>query len=166
MSNPKLLEPKNVEIVTANGDTKTFIFSKFPAIAGREIIAKYPLSSLPKVGDYSTSEETMIKLMHYVAIPVEGGEPLRLSNVDLINNHTCDWETLAKIELGMVEYNCTFFTKAGAIQGFIDLCLERVAPMLSKILTTSVEALSRVDSQLTSNSETSSPSKRPSSSGN
>lgn len=149
-----LLEPKTVPITTASGKEKIFILSKFPAITGREIIAKYPMSSLPKIGDYATNEETMLKLMHYVAVPTENGEHIRLSTVDLINNHTCDWETLVKIELLQVEYNCTFFTKDGAIQGFIDLCLERIAPMLSKILTTSVQALSQLDSQLTSNSET------------
>ena len=62
-----------IEAKTVTIDDKEFIISKFPAVAGREIIAKYPFSSLPKLGDYKINEETMLKLMHYVAVTIEPG---------------------------------------------------------------------------------------------
>ena len=68
-----MIEPLEVKITTQKGDEKTFIISKFPAIQGREIICKYPLSGMPKLGDYQVNEETMIKLMSFVAVPTDNG---------------------------------------------------------------------------------------------
>lgn len=148
-----LREPKSVQIMTQNKVEKAFIISKFPTILGREIIAKYPLSSLPKVGDYNVSEETMLKLMTCVAIPMESGNPLRLSTRELVENHVPDWETLVKIEAKMLEYNTSFF-EHGLVQGFIDHLLQKLAPILSQTLTLSLQALSKLDTQLIPNSET------------
>lgn len=152
MQNSPILEPKVESITCQDGTEKSFIFSKFPATAGREIISAYPVSNLPKLGDYGVSEATMLKLMSHVAVQTEAG-PLRLSTRALVDNHVPDWEALAKIEMGMLEYNCSFF-QAGAVPGFIDLLLEKAAPMLSKILTSSLQALSEANTQLGSNSET------------
>ena len=153
MADAPLLQPKEITIEDGS-ETRTYLISKFPAIAGRRIIANYPLSALPKLGDYSVNEATMIELMGYVAVPRENGEPMRLSTPALINNHLPSWEALAKIEGAMLEYNCSFFTVNGALQGFIDLLLEKAAPTLSKILILSLQALSNAAQQPTSNSET------------
>ena len=59
----KFLEPEEIEIETAKGDKKTFILSKFPATVGREVILKYPTANAPKIGDYETSEDTMLKVI-------------------------------------------------------------------------------------------------------
>ncbi len=100
-----LLEPKQIEI-----EGKQFIISKFPAIAGRKIITQYPLSGLPKIGEYGVNEEIMFKLMGYVGVLIKGQEtPLLLSTEALIDNHVGNWEILAKIEMAMLEYNCSFF---------------------------------------------------------
>lgn len=152
MAQKPLLEPKNVDIVTGSGATKTFIISKFPAIAGRRIIAKYPLSAMPKIGDYEVNQETMLEAMSYVAVPVEGAEPLRLSDANMVDNHIPDWETLAKLELALMEYNCSFFAN-GAIQSFIEVLVSKAAPILSQIVTSSVQVLSKMETQLGSNSE-------------
>ena len=77
-----MIEPKTVVIYG-----KEFILSKFPAIAGREIIAKYPLSGLPKIGDYALNEETMLKLMCYVAVNAGADVPLCLNTAALVDNH-------------------------------------------------------------------------------
>ncbi len=125
----ELLEPKTVTI-----DGREFILSKFPAVAGREIIAKYPLSSVPKLGDYAVNEETMLKLMNYVAVGIDPVRPLRLSTVALVNNHTGGWETLAKIEIAMLEYNCSFF-RDGRISTLLEDIAQKVPAWISKILT-------------------------------
>jgi hypothetical protein len=114
-----LLEPK---IATING--KDFYLSKFPAVAGREIIAKYPLSGLPKLGDYKVNEETMLKLMNFVAVQ-KGDASIRLSTPALIDNHVGDWETLARIEIAMLEYNCSFFQN-GRVSTFLEDTAQKV----------------------------------------
>jgi len=114
-----LIEPKEITLPLPDGTEKTYLLSKFPAVAGREIVAKYPLSNMPAIGDYQVSEEIMLKLMAYVAVPRAEGEPLRLTTRALVDNHVTSWETLARLELAMMEYNCSFFT-VGKISNFSD----------------------------------------------
>ncbi len=122
-----MLEPKEIEI-----EGKTYIISKFPAVAGREILAKYPTSGLPKIGDYAINEETMLKLMCYVAVPQEHG-PLKLTNRALIDNHVKSWEALAKIEIAMMEYNCSFFQN-GRVLSFLNDFAQKLPAWVSKML--------------------------------
>ena len=137
-----LLSPKEIEI---NG--KTYILSKFPAVAGREIITQYVASGIPKIGDYKVNEEMMLKLMCYVAVPMQNGTPLPLNNRMLIDNHVCGedaWETLGKIEIAMMEYNCSFF-RNGRISTFFDDFARKLPAWITKISM----ALSAQSSQTT-----------------
>lgn len=129
-----MIEPKEIVITTQKGVEKTFILSKFPAVQGREIIAKYPLSAMPKLGDYAVNEETMLKLMAFVAVPRESGEPLRLTTRGLIDNHVPDWETLARIEVAMMEYNVSFFGN-GKGSTFLEAITKKAQAFLSQTLT-------------------------------
>jgi hypothetical protein len=95
-----LREPIEKEILG-----KTFILSKFPAIAGREIAAKYAAAGFPNIKDYTANEDTMIKLMSYVAVPIQGAAPQTLSTRALIDNHVGDWQLLITIENAMMDYN-------------------------------------------------------------
>lgn len=114
-----MLQPKEIRIKTQAGDERVYILSKFPAIAGREIVAKYPLSAVPKLGDYAVNEETMLKLMGYVGVPIEGrAEPLRLTTRALIESHVPEWETLARVEVAMMEYNVSFFGNGRTLGSF------------------------------------------------
>ena len=125
-----LLEPIEKEI-----DGKIFILSKFPAVAGREIIANYSLSAIPKIGDYAVNEQMMLKLMSYVGVVCKGmNEPLRLTTQALIDNHVGGWETLAKVEMSMLELNCSFFQN-GLISKFLDDSAQKLDTWITQILT-------------------------------
>lgn len=128
------IQPKEITIKTQAGTGKTFILSKFPATVGREIFCKYPLSAMPKVGDYAVNEETMVKCLSYAFAITESGTQLRLSNKALIDNHVPDWETLAKLEYAMLEYNGSFFGN-GKVSGFLELMTAKLPELTSKILT-------------------------------
>lgn len=128
-----MIEPKEVTIETQRGESRVYVLSKFPAIQGREIIAKYPLSAMPKLGDYQVNEETMLKLMGFVAVPQDGREPLRLSTRALVDNHVPDWETLARIEFAMMEYNVSFFGN-GKGSTFLEAITQKAQAFLSKTL--------------------------------
>lgn len=104
-----LLEPKEITLKTTRGNDKTFILSKLPAIAGREIMAKYPVANMPKLGEYEQSEETMLKLMAFVGVITPTGDTINLTSRALVDNHVEDWETLAKLEWSQLEYNASFF---------------------------------------------------------
>ena len=138
-----MLESKEVSIKTQAGVDKKFILSKFPAIAGREIIAKYPLSGMPKLGDYQVNEETMLKLMCYVSAKTADGGQIALTTRELIDNHIPDWETLARIEIEMMGYNCSFFQQ-GKISSFLDTIKANAE---QSILSTLTDLLGRLSQQ-------------------
>ena len=139
-----LLQPLEKEIPLPNGGTKSFVISKFPATVGREIITQYPTSAAPKIGDYRLNEDLMFKLLCYVGVPVSGSEPIMLTTRDLVNNHVPDWETLVKIEWAMMQYNSSFFEN-GKMLSFLDLMKGQLEGLVSKMLTSFVQSLSKND---------------------
>jgi hypothetical protein len=140
-----MIEQKAVDIPLANGGTKQFLISKFPAVAGREIVAKYPLSAMPKLGDYAVNEETMLKLMAYVEVQT-GDTKIALTTRALIDNHVPDWECLGRIELEMMQYNCSFF-RNGSISSFFGNIAQKLPALITKILTDSLQPLSAKSKQ-------------------
>jgi len=142
-----MIEPKEIEI-----DGKKYIISKFPAIAGREIVAKYPMTALPKVGDYQLNEEAMLKLMSYVAIEIKDGHKINLITKALIDSHVTSWEVLAKLEIAMMQYNVSFFPQ-GRISTFFEDTARSVLAKTSKILTAFLEQLSPKEKPPSPNSE-------------
>lgn len=123
----QLIKPKEITILNTENLEKNYIISKFPAIIGREIYAKYPMTGLPKIGDYSENEATMLKLMSYVAVPTESGTPLRFTTRQLIENHIESWETLIKIEKEMLVYNFSFFQNGQTSDLFAGLAQKALA---------------------------------------
>ena len=150
-----LLEPKKTEI-----DGKTYILHKFPCIAGREIISKYPLSSVPKLGDYATNEEVMLKLMSYVCAISKNKDgkvlEVQLNDKMLVEKHVPSWETLIKIEKAMLEYNCSFLEE-GLISSFLGDLVQNFPQWISKMLTGLLEGLSEQEKLRSTNSEQSTP---------
>lgn len=144
MSN--LLDTKEIEIVDQRGETRKFYLSKFPAVQGREIMAKYPVSNMPKLGDYAVSQEVMLKLMKFVGVKT-GDIVIPLSSQDLIDNHVRDWETLAKLELAMMGYNCSFFQN-GRILDSLSGFAQKMLPKALKMLMDSLGQLSQAGKQL------------------
>lgn len=134
-----MIEPKEITITDQAGVERTYIIHKFPAVAGREIVTKYPLSNIPRVAEYGQSEEVMFKLMAYVGVPVAGNPPLMLTTRALVDNHMPDWETLMKVEMAVLEYNVSFFGK-GAISGFFESIAPKAAAWISKTLIPSLVA--------------------------
>jgi len=126
------LKPKEVEIDTEDG-VKTFVLSRIPAVQAREIITQYPLTALPRVGEYKSNEAMMYKLMAYVQVKTETGTLIPLSTMEIINNHCPTWEVLAKLEMGMIEYNTTFFQN-GRSSSFLEAIAPKVRALISQML--------------------------------
>lgn len=143
-----LLEPKEVEIPLPDGSKKTYVISKFPATVGREICTQYPLSAVPKLGEYARNAELGRQLMCYVGIPgaAPGGEALMLKSEQLINNHVPDFETLLRIEMTMMEYNCSFFA-LGKASSYFEMLVAKVQVLVMKMLTDFSAQSSKKDTQ-------------------
>ena len=139
-----LIDPKEITI-NFEGEELKFNISKFPATVGREIISKYPVANMPKLGDYAVSQETMLKLMQYV----ERVYPDRvqvLTSETLINNHIPSWEVLAKLEVMMIEYNCSFFRNGKALD-FLKKSMSLAEPKIIEMLTALSGKLSQAEKQ-------------------
>lgn len=134
-----MIEPKELTLTTQAGVSKTFLLSKFPAVAGREIVTKYPVSNVPKIGDYQQSEEVMLKLMAFVAVQPAEGAPILLTTRALVDNHVGDWETLAKLEWAQLEYNVSFFGN-GLNSDFFENFSQKAVKWISQTLIPSLAA--------------------------
>lgn len=138
-----LIQPKDITITDGEGKERHFVLSKFPAIAGREIVAKYPVANMPATGDYSVSQEIMKKLMSYVGVKL-GDKVVPMVGDHFINEHCGDWEVLAKLEMAMMEYNCSFF-RNGRASTFFQEVARKYLPKIFEMLTDSLVQSSQAE---------------------
>lgn len=110
---------KEIDITNDDGTVSTFTIRKFKPIAGREIVMGYPLSALPKVGDYDKNETLMLKLMTTVSVKI-GERDLYLSTPDLVDNHVKGWNSLVMLEYEVLKYNCSFLSDPKQTLTFAD----------------------------------------------
>lgn len=148
----ELIKPEEITLQDDDGNSHTYTLSNFDAVQGREIIMKYPLSALPKLGDYEVSQATMLKLMSYVAVPQADDRQLRLTTLALVNNHVQSWEMLGKLEMAMLEKNCRFF-RDGRSFDFLERAAQMFMEKISEILTSSSAVSSPPSVPPTTNSE-------------
>jgi hypothetical protein len=137
-----MIEPKEITLKTQAGEEKTYVISKFPAIQGREIVTKYPVSNVPKLGDYKQSEEVMLKLLAFTAVVTSEGAHLPLTTRALVDNHVPDWETLARLEWSQLEYNISFFgngLNSGSFESFSQKAVQWISQTLIPSLATSLQ---------------------------
>lgn len=137
-----MLEPVDKDIPLSTGGTKTYVLTKFPAVAGREIVTQYPSTGIPKVAEYKQNEEVMLKLMAYVGVRMDNGDVLMLRTKELVNNHVPGFEELMRIEWAMMEYNCSFF-RNGAASALFGNWSEKVQQLITKMLTGFLEQSSK-----------------------
>ena len=149
-----LLDPQEIIVKTLRGDERKYVISRFPAIPGREIVAGYPLTSVPKVGDYAANEAIMLKLMCFVGVPMPNGDVLELKTRALVDNHVPDYETLVRIEIEMMKYNTSFFGN-GEISTFfantVRTMLVKISPMLTHLSGQLSEAIKQRSANLKQN---------------
>lgn len=143
-----LLQPKEITI-EFEGEELKFNIGKFPATVGREIISKYPIANMPKIGEYQVSEEIMLKLMNYVERVYDDHTQV-LSNKALIDNHIPSWEVLIKIEAYVIDYNCSFFD-LGKVLNSLKEWKALAQPKNIKTLMDSLVSLSQAGKQLSKN---------------
>ena len=152
----ELIDPQPFECPLVDGGTKTYMLGKFTAIAGREIVTKYPLSNLPKVGDYQVSEDVMLKLMSHVGITRTDGQIIPLRTRELVNNHVPDFETLARIEMEMLKRNVSFF-RDGRTSVFFGGIAQAIQQLTSQTLTASLAQFLKAEKLPSENSPPSTP---------
>lgn len=143
-----LINPKEITI-DFEGEKLRYNIGKFPATVGREIISKYPVENMPKIGDYKMSEETMLKLMCYVE-RVYDDRVQELTSKTLVDNHVPSWEVLVKIEAFVIDYNCSFF-ELGKVLSSLKEWRALAEPKNIKTLMDSLVSLSQVGKQPSTN---------------
>lgn len=136
-----LLDPETVEIECQDGTKRSYNIGKFPAIAGRELVTMYPLTAVPKVGNYQANFDVVRKLMHYVEVPAETDAmgtvlrpAIRLVSDALIDNHVPDFEALYRLEFALIQKNCSFFQN-GKGRSFVESLAQNSMGKLTNVLT-------------------------------
>ncbi len=128
-----LIEPKEITLHTESGEKRIYILSKLDCIEGREFIFQYPISALPKLGNYALNKELMLMLMKHVAVPTENG-PLRLSTEGLVRNHAREPHLLIELEKQMIGYNFRFLLQE-TIWPFLKNFQNQITASIIKTLT-------------------------------
>jgi len=128
-----LLKEQELHLKTQDGEDVTYFISRFPAVQGREIIVNYPITAVPKVGNYKVNEEIMLKLMSFVETTKSDGTRVRLNSRTLVDNFVPDWETLGRIEVAMIEYNCSFF-RGGLNSDFLESISQKAVTWITQTL--------------------------------
>ena len=106
----QVLKSKIVTIADLDGVEKQFKIHRVPAVLGREIFTQYPITAIPKVGNYEANENLMLQLIQYAQVESEGSW-VALENRVLIDSHISCWEMLIKLEKELVQYNTGFLAK-------------------------------------------------------
>lgn len=133
------------------GKVWNYILTKFDAVTGRKIMTQYPLSGMPKIGDYDLNEQLMFLLMEHVCVEINGNL-LPLSTPQLIKNHCGDAEVLLKVEQAMMVKNFSFFRDGRSwdfLENFTQMLLGRISEMLTRLS----EQSSPTEKQPSTNSE-------------
>lgn len=129
-----MIKPQERRITDLDGVERVFMISRLPATVGREVVTQYPVTAMPKVGDYKANEAQMLLLMSHVAVVLDDGTQQRLTTKALIDNHTGDWECLARLEAEMIRYNTSFFSN-GKASTFFEAIAQQLRTLLSQTLT-------------------------------
>ena len=133
----ELLKTKTVSIADIDGKEREFILSRFSATVGREVFAKYAINAVPKLGEYTSNEEMMYRMMQYVGVKL-GDSIQTLSTQALVDNHTGDAETLVKLEWEMLRHNFSFFQN-GSLSNYLENLAQMFLVKLSQMLTPSLD---------------------------
>ena len=134
-----LIKPLEIEVKDIDGILHKFTISRLPAVAGREILAKYLGGTMPKVGDYKDNHESMLKMMKYVAVEIDG-ELQTLQTQALIDNHIPDTECLLRLEIEMIRHNTSFFGNAGS-SNLLDFLLQKIKASIPSNFKTQIVSL-------------------------
>ena len=134
-----LIKPLEVEVKDIDGNLHKFTISRLPAVAGREILAKYLGGTMPKVGDYKDNHESMLKMMKYVAVEIDG-QLQTLQTQALIDNHIPDTECLLRLEIEMIRHNTSFFGNAGS-SNLLDFLLQKIKASIPSNFKTQIVLL-------------------------
>lgn len=146
----ELIAPKEIQVKTLDGEERTYIISKMPALAAREVVTQYAITAMPKVGEYKANEELMLKMMNYVSAIKSDGGKIALSTRALIDNHVPDYETLMKLEAAMFDYNTSFFARGRSLLSSASF-EQKAAQWIFKMLTALSEQLSQKAKQPSTN---------------
>lgn len=142
-----LIEPKSITLPQSG----EFIISKLPCLVGREIMVRYPVSFVPKVGNYEVNEAMCLKMLQYVE-KVTPQRNIRLTDATLINQHIKPGGDIAILEKEMIMYNFDFL-RDGTASAFLESWRLKAEGKATKILTNLLDIWFRRNSRRTASSK-------------
>jgi len=103
-----LIDEKQTEV-----GGKTFLLSKIPSIASREILMNYSAGEKGELAADST--KTILRMLSYCSVDIAGTFQ-RLSTAEFIDAQIPSVKDLMKLEAEMLEYNFGFFGQGESLR--------------------------------------------------
>lgn len=144
-----LIKPLDITIKDLDGIERNYRISRFPTVAGLEIIARVPSNVATLSKQLPHLRELVLQMCKYVAVDVptdDGGtHEIILSTQALIDNHVPDSQSLLRILFELMRHNTPFFGRAD--QSILDYLADRLAALYPKL----IPMLTQLSQQLSAN---------------
>lgn len=134
------IEAQKYKLVEAMG--KVYKILQMGVYDTRKVCLTYPMSLIPKLGEYAINEELSNLLMKYVEVKVklpDGKEHwLRLDNRELVEQHVPPMQLLP-LEIAVIDHTTGFFSSGK----FQDLVADQLVLLGQNIITTLTQSLAQ-----------------------
>ena len=109
MSETNLIDAERKVFKTVKGEEVIYFIGKVPWMSGgREILAEYIPSGLPKVGDYKKNED-LARILYANAVAVDkDNNHYPLTTDSMINNHVPDVKVAMELEAAVFDKSTDF----------------------------------------------------------
>ena len=161
MSETNLIDAERKTFISVKGKEHKYFIGKIPWMGGgREVLAEYLPTALPRVGDYKRNEDlARILYANVVAIDSDGNH-FPLTTDSMINNHIPDVKVALELEAAAFDKS-TDFLILGKVLEYRTAWSLTVESFIANLPTQLVKLLSGLDSQPLPSSKKKSASRKP-----
>jgi len=150
-----LLKPKQITLVDGDGVSRTYHLGRMDCLTGLEIVSRFITSGIPKLGEWNTSKDMILKAMQYVAIELPDGTTTRLQRLlseSAVTNHIPSWEMLIVVFKEVMEHNSYFFS-SGKASSLVEVLVQKFLQSLTEMFTRLSQPSSNTEQPASTNSE-------------
>lgn len=105
-----LIEPKQIDVPTLDGDVCTFVIGKFPYVLARDIVRRKQeyIDNPDKVAAWALDKSILLDALKYCERENDVSNPIPLSSLRAINDNVPDYICLDGIINSMWDYSFSF----------------------------------------------------------
>ena len=161
MTEVNLIGAERKTFTDVKGNPRKYWIGKVPWMGGgREILAEYIPSGLPKIGDYKKNEN-LARILYAAVVAIDDkGNHFPLTTDSMINNHIPDVKVAMELEAAVFDKS-TDFLILGKVHEYRTAWSQTVDSLAASLPTQFQKLLSALVSELTDSSKKKSALKKP-----